>query len=88
MTVSRYTCGYGVFAWGAGEVLAMSLEISPIADAEMDAVASFLHRNLNNRLSVSEWLSAMSVPWKADAPNSGFMLRDGEHVVGVYLAFY
>ena len=66
----------------------MSLEISPIADAEMDAVASFLHRNLNNRLSVSEWLSAMSAPWKADAPNSGFMLRDGERVVGVYLAFY
>jgi hypothetical protein len=66
----------------------MSLEISPIADADLDAVASFLHRNLNNRLSVSEWLSTISAPWKADAPNYGFMLRDGERVVGTYLAFY
>jgi hypothetical protein len=66
----------------------MSLEITPIADADMAAVASFLHHNLNSRLSVPEWLSAMSVPWKADAPNCGYMLRDGQRVVGVYLAFY
>ena len=30
----------------------------------------------------------VAVPWKADAPNHGFMLRDGQRVVGVYLAFY
>ena len=28
------------------------------------------------------------VPWKVDAPNHGFMLRDGQRVVGVQLAFY
>jgi hypothetical protein len=66
----------------------MSLDISPIADVDLDAAASFLHRNLNNRLSVPEWRSAMSASWKADAPNYGFMLRDGQQVVGVYLAFY
>ena len=30
----------------------------------------------------------MSVPWKVEAPNHGFMLRDGQRVVGAYLAFY
>lgn len=66
----------------------MSLEICPIADTDLDAVAFFLHRNLNNRLSPPEWRSAMSASWKADAPNYGFMLRDEQRVVGAYLAFY
>ena len=66
----------------------MSLEISPIGDADLDAVASFLHRNLNKRLSASEWRGAMSASWKSDAPNYGFMLRDGQRVVGAYLALY
>jgi hypothetical protein len=66
----------------------MSLEISPIADVDLDAVASFLHRNLNNRLSASEWRNAMSASWKSDAPNYGFMLRDEQRVVGAYLALY
>jgi hypothetical protein len=30
----------------------------------------------------------MSAPWKVVAPNHGFMLRDGQRVVGAYLAFY
>ena len=29
-----------------------------------------------------------ALPWKVDAPNHGFMLRDGQRVVGAYLAFY
>lgn len=66
----------------------MSLEISPIGDADLDAAASFLHRNLNKRLSASEWRGAMSASWKSDAPNYGFMLRDGQRVVGAYLALY
>jgi hypothetical protein len=66
----------------------MAVEITPITDADRAAVASFLHRNLNNRLSTSDWLVAMSASWKTEAPNYGFMLRDGERVVGVYLAFY
>jgi hypothetical protein len=66
----------------------MSVEITPITDTDTAAVAHFLHRNLNNRLSASDWIDAMSVPWKTEAPNYGFMLRDGQRVVGVYLAFY
>ena len=30
----------------------------------------------------------MSASWKTEAPNYGFVLRDGRRVVGAYLAFY
>ena len=66
----------------------MTVELTPITDADVAAVAEFLHANLNNRVPPSTWTRVMSVPWKVDAPNHGFMLRDGQRVVGAYLAFY
>lgn len=66
----------------------MSPELTPITAADTVAVADFLHTHLNARVPVSAWTRAMSVPWKVDAPNHGFMLRDERGVVGAYLAFY
>jgi len=66
----------------------MTVELIPIAAADMAAAAEFLHANLNTRVPASAWIRAMSVPWKVDAPNHGFMLRERQRVVGVYLAFY
>jgi hypothetical protein len=66
----------------------MTVRLEPISDADVPAVADFLHANLNDRVSADAWAGAMKVPWKVDAPNYGFMLLDGEDVVGVYLAFY
>jgi len=66
----------------------MTIELTPITDADTAAVAAFLHRNLNNRLTPAQWVDAMSASWKTQAPNYGFMLRDGQRVVGAYLAFY
>lgn len=66
----------------------MTVELAPIESADVAAVAEFLHAHLNSRVPAVAWRAAMSVPWKVDAPNFGFMLtRDGA-VVGVYLAFY
>lgn len=62
--------------------------VSAITGADLERVGAFLHRNLNNRLSGQAWAEAARVPWAVDAPNHGFMLLDGEDVVGVYLAFY
>jgi hypothetical protein len=66
----------------------MTVEIVPITDADVAAVADFLHANLNSRVPSSTWSRVISMPWKVDAPNHGFMLRDGRRVVGAYLAFY
>jgi hypothetical protein len=66
----------------------MTVELTPITDADVATVADFLHANLNARVPGSAWTRAMSVPWKVQAPDHGFMLRDGQRVVGAYLAFY
>jgi hypothetical protein len=66
----------------------MTVELAPITDSDVTVAANFLHANLNGRVAASAWAHAMSAPWKVDAPNHGFMLRDGTRVVGVYLAFY
>ena len=64
----------------------MTVEISPIADADVLAVADFLHANLNDQVPWTR--SCLAVPWKTDAPNHGFLLRDGQRVVGACVAFY
>ena len=65
---------------------AVPVEVTPITDADVPAVAAFLHANLNDRVPWDRAIS--STPWKVEAPNHGFMLRDGQRVVGTQLAFY
>ena len=64
---------------------AAAVEVTPITDADIPDVADFLRANLNPKVP---WDRACAPPWKVDAPNHGFMLRDGPRVVGVLLAFY
>lgn len=64
----------------------MTVELTPITDADLSSVADFLRVNHNDRVP---WKSACStVPWEVAAPNHGFMLRDGPNVVGTLLALY
>ena len=60
----------------------------PITPADVPAVAEFLHANLNARLAADAWARAIDVPWDVERPNAGFMLLEGEAVVGAHLAFY
>ena len=64
----------------------MTVELAPITNVEMPAVADFLHANMNDQVPWAR--SCLPQPWKAKAPNHGFMLRDKQHVVGALLAFY
>lgn len=64
----------------------MIAELTPILDADMAGVEDFLRDNLNDQIP---WASSYGpVPWKFEAPNHGFMLRDGQRVVGTVLALY
>lgn len=68
------------------KVSAHDVELLPITDADVAAVADFLSANYNNRIP---WAcSNLAGPWKAEAPNHGFLLRDGQRIVGAHLAFY
>jgi hypothetical protein len=58
----------------------MTVELTPITDADVTAVADFLHANYKDRIPWA--LSCSAMPWKVEAPNHGFMLRDGQRVVG------
>lgn len=64
------------------------VDVAPIGDEDVREVGEFLHRHLNSRLSGEEWARAAVPTWSVDAPNHGFLLRQGAEVVGVYLAFY
>lgn len=64
----------------------MTVEVSPITDADVAAVADFLHVNYKDRVP---WAcSRLAGPWEVEAPNHGFVLRDGQRIVGAYTAFY
>lgn len=65
------------------------ITVSQIEAEDLPEVADFLHRHLNQRVSVADWLHAVDVPWRVDRPNFGFQLRlDDATLAGVLLAFY
>ena len=64
----------------------MTVELSPITDADVAAVAEFLHVNYKDRIPWAR--SRLAGPWKVEAPNHGFVLRDGQRIVGAFTAFY
>lgn len=55
---------------------------------DVPAVAEFLSTHMNERVPAERWASAVTVPWPGGQPNAGFMLADGDAVVGAHLAFY
>lgn len=63
-----------------------AVEMKPIAAEDLSEVADFLHANLNDQVPWAEACAPMS--WNVAAPNHGFMLRDGQRVVGALLALY
>jgi hypothetical protein len=69
-------------------VALMAVRVSPITDADIRRVGEFLNENLNKKLSAAQWARSLDVPWSVDSPNSGFMLLDGDTIVGAHLAFY
>lgn len=67
---------------------ARAVRVAPITGEDVRRAAEFLHLNLNVRVPADRWARAVEVPWAVQAPNAGFMLLDGDSVVGVQLAFY
>jgi hypothetical protein len=64
------------------------IEVRPIAQADVPKVAEFLHTHLNEQVAAGAWERAVDVPWSVQRPNAGFMLLEGDTVVGAHLAFY
>lgn len=95
--VAPYTCARGrwahlLYGWvlPTSSALAVdrTVELQAIGPADVLPVAEFLHAQLNPRIMAETWAAAIIPPWAIIQPNHGFMLRMGQQVVGVYLAFY
>ena len=66
----------------------MSVAVRAIQGDDLPAVGEFLHTYLNPRISAQAWAAAPIVPWQTPDPNHGFLLEDGNNLVGAMLAFY
>lgn len=69
----------------------LAVTVSPIEDDDLDVVAHFLARHFPTRTAADQWADA----WRecvngpgTGAPNHGFLLRDGDTVVGAYPTIY
>jgi len=62
--------------------------LTGISQNDLDDVAGFLHRHMNNRFTALEWKQGISKSWLLDAPNFGFMLKHDNEIVGVLCAIY
>jgi hypothetical protein len=65
-----------------------SVEVKPITDADIQAVAEFLRNDMGSGVSAADWQRAMTPPWDVEQPNHGFLMRENGRVVGAYLALY
>ncbi|WP_231751090.1 hypothetical protein [Mycobacterium sp. NAZ190054] len=70
-----------------------AIEVKPITDADVWAVAEFLHTEfvqlgLRRARAAAEWYRAMSPPWNVEQPNHGYLMRQNGRVIGAYLALY
>lgn len=62
--------------------------IEPVTDSTLAEFATFLHINLEQSRSATEWASELRVNWQQDRPNYGFVLRDKNKIVGGIGTFY
>jgi hypothetical protein len=62
--------------------------LHPIRDEDLPAFCRFLTEHLSNERSPEAWAEAFRQNWCRDKPNNGFMLRDGERIVGGIGAIY
>lgn len=62
--------------------------VAPITDNDLRRVGRFLHEHLDQRVSAETWASAAVPTWRAPVDDHGYLLAEGDRVVGVYLAFH
>lgn len=65
-----------------------SVALTPITKPDLPRVATFLHNNLNHRVTERAWEQLMTPSWDPDPPNHGFLLSHADAVVGAYVAVY
>lgn len=90
-TPPAQTCTIAIVLEQAGRAATVGVEVLPITDADLPAVASFLGTHFPPDTSADRWAQAwrrsVNLPG-SEAPNHGFLLRSEGRVVGAYPAIY
>jgi hypothetical protein len=63
-------------------------KIEPIRDDDLLPFCTFLNEHLNPRIKPQDWVQAFRQRWDNDKPNNGFLIRDGDQIVGGIGAIY
>jgi hypothetical protein len=63
-------------------------KLEPIRDDDLLPFCTFLNKHLNPRIQPQDWVQAFRQRWDDDKPNNGFLLRDGDRIVGGIGAIY
>jgi hypothetical protein len=66
----------------------MVVTVRPITEVDLRPVGEYLAAAWPRQRTTEGWMRQVSPPWDAAAPNHGFMLVDGDQIVGAYLAVY
>ncbi len=68
----------------------MSAQISQIKEEDLTEVAEFLHAEFPHepRESIETWRKALYSPWDGAPSSFGFMARENDSIIGVYIAHY
>ena len=62
--------------------------LEPIRDSDLTDFCQFLVENLSQQRTADEWARAFLQEWGVEKPNNGFLLRDGNRIVGGIGAIY
>jgi acetoacetyl-CoA synthetase len=62
--------------------------VRPVTRADVDFIAKFLEDNMGRGIPASEYRRIFDYPWKKDDSQLGFVLIDGERIVGFLGALY
>ena len=66
----------------------MAIALRPITDDDVDRVSRFLEENMSSGVRAEAWRRSFDLHRDGGHPNNGFMLIDGEKIVGSYAAYY
>lgn len=62
--------------------------VAPITTDDLGRIGRFLHEHLDPRVAAETWASAAVPSWRSPVDDHGYLLQEGDRVVGVYLALH
>lgn len=63
-------------------------ELRPVLESDVESVCEFLGKNMHRGMKADEYRALFSYSWMADKPGMGYLLEEGDQIVGFLGAIY